>query len=104
MSLRTLKRRLKELGLQKKTLLEENTKENIRHIISTEIKGPGSLKGYRGMWNKLKTIYDIAVPRDTVMQLLKEADPAASSARKARKLCRREYLSPGPNATWHIDG
>ena len=38
------------------------------------------------------------------MQILRELDPDASALRKARKLQRRSYVSPGPNATWHVDG
>ena len=56
------------------------------------------------MWNKLRTRYNITVPRDTVMRLLKEVDPVQSAYRKARKLQRRIYNSPGPNAAWHVDG
>ena len=38
------------------------------------------------------------------MQILRELDPDASALRKARKLQRRSYVSPGPNTTWHVDG
>eukprot|EP00794_Sanderia_malayensis_P010682 gene10682-11818_t len=30
--------------------------------------------------------------------------PEDSAMRKGRKLTRRCYISPGPNATWHVDG
>ena len=56
------------------------------------------------MWNKLRTSYNVTVPRDMVMRILRELDPDASVLRKARKLQRRSYVSPGPNATWHVDG
>ena len=46
----------------------------------------------------------ITVPRDMVMRILRELDPDASALRKAKKLQRRSYVSPGPNATWHVDG
>ena len=38
------------------------------------------------------------------MRILRELDPDASALRKATKLQRRSYVSPGPNATWHVDG
>ena len=63
---------------ERKANLEEATKDSVWQIISDEIKGPWSLKGYSGMWNNLNTTYGIAVARDCVMQMLKEADPEAS--------------------------
>lgn len=60
--------------------------------------------GYRGMWNKLRTRYNLTVARDTVMRILKELDPEALALRKARKLQRRTYVSPGPNPAWHVNG
>eukprot|EP00794_Sanderia_malayensis_P001193 gene1193-564_t len=102
-SLRTLKRRLNELGLSKRKLPQESD-ETVRSIIEREIQGPGNLKGYRGMWHKLKTTYGISVARDKVMRLLHAAGPEDSAMRKGRKLTRRCYISPGPNATWHVDG
>lgn len=102
MSVRTLKRRLREYGLAKSD--DSISEETVRQIIEKEIKGPSSMLGYRGMWNKLRTSYNITVPRDTVMRILRELDPEASALRKARKLQRRVYTSPGANAAWHIDG
>lgn len=76
----------------------------MREIIKREIEGSSSLLGYRGMWSKLRTTYNVTVPRDMVMRILRELDPDASALRKARKLQRRSYVSPGPNAAWHVDG
>ena len=75
----------------------------IRQVIEQEIEGPFSLKGYRTMWNTLRTRYGIRTQRDTVMKSLREIDPQASRARQARRLHRRRYISPGPNACWHVD-
>ena len=102
LSLRTLKRRLKEYKLDKRS--HSTSEDTVCQIIQDEIQGPSSSLGYRGMWNKLRTSYGITVPRDTVMRILKELDPEASALRKARKLQRRSYVSPGPNAAWHVDG
>jgi len=38
------------------------------------------------------------------MKILRELHPDASALRRARKLHRRSYVSPGPNATWHVGG
>ena len=44
------------------------------------------LRGYRSMWNKLRTTYNIIVPRDSVMEILRELDPLRSNERRSRKL------------------
>ena len=96
MNVRTLKRRLSEYGLQRRK--QVHSEHAVWEIIKREIEGPSSLLGYRGMWNKLRTTYNVTVPRDMVMRILREMDPDASALRKARKLQRRSYVSPGPNA------
>lgn len=60
--------------------------------------------GYSAMTRCLRTRYNLRVSRDTVMRLLKEIDPVGVKQRRARRLRRRIYRCPGPNATWHIDG
>ena len=42
--------------------------------------------------------------KSTVYKILKLADPEGVANRKGNKLKRREYLSPGPNFLWHLDG
>lgn len=56
------------------------------------------------MLGLLKSKYGIRCPRDTIMKKLKELDPEATEQRKSRVLKRREYISRGPNDTWHADG
>ena len=102
MSVRTLKRRLKELGLKKKG--NSISDSYIQQIIEREIQSSSSILGYRSMWNKLKSSYGIVTSRDRVMKILREIDPLQSSYRKARKLKRRVFHSSGPNASWHADG
>ena len=79
MSLRTLKRRLKVLGLNKSHATASAAV--IKQIIEREIEGPSMLRGYRSMWNKLRTTYNIIAPRDSVMEILREADPFRSNER-----------------------
>ena len=102
MSLRTLKRRLKVLGLNKShaTAPAAVTKQ----IIEREIEGPSTLRVYRSMWNKLRTTYNIITPRDSVMEILREVDPLRSNERQSRNLERRCYRSNGSNEAWHVDG
>ena len=104
MNVRTLKRRLRHYGLRRRNHLHSEHAGTVREIIKREIVSPSSLLGYRGMWNKLRTTYHVTVPRDMVMKILRELDLDASALRRARKLQRRSYVSPGPNATWHVDG
>ena len=101
MNFRTLKRRLSEYRLQ--TRKQVHSEHAVWEIIKHEIEGPSSLLGYRGMWNKLRTTYNLTVPRDMVMRILRELASDASALRKARKLQRRSYVSTGPNAAWHVD-
>ena len=90
MSLCTLKRRLKVLGLNKSHATAPAAV--IRQIIERDIE------------NKLRTIYNIITPRDSVMEILREADPLRSNEIRSRNLERRCYSSNGPNETWHVDG
>ena len=56
------------------------------------------------MWNKLRTTYGVVIPRDAVMEILREIDPEGTAKRKRRRLDRRTYNSQGPNWAWHTDG
>ena len=102
MSLRTLKRRLKVLGLNKNHATASAAV--IKQIIEREIEGPSMLRGYRSMWNKLRTTYNIIAPRDSVMEILREADPFRSNKRRSRNLEKHCNDSNGPSETWHVDG
>ena len=53
MSLRTLKERLKSLGLRRRKLLDSNN-QDVRARIQEELDGPGCLSGYRSMWHTLR--------------------------------------------------
>ena len=57
---RTLKRRLRQYGLRRRS--QAHSEHNVREIIKREIDGPSSLLGYRGMWSKLRTSYNVTVP------------------------------------------
>ena len=55
------------------------------------------------MWSILKRM-GIPAKRSTVMELIRELDPAGVEHRRKRKLRRRTYSVPGPDYLWHIDG
>lgn len=52
----------------------------------------------------LKKKYYLQVKRDSVYAILQVLDPDGLENRFANRLRRREYLSPGPNFAWHVDG
>ena len=79
MSLRTLKRRLKVIGLNKSHATASAAV--IKQILKRKIEGPTMLRGYRSMWNKLRTI--ISCSRGRVMEILREADPLRSNERRS---------------------
>ena len=51
-----------------------------------------------------KKKYYLQVKRDTVYNLMQLLDPDCLVNRYAHRLRRREYVSPGPNFIWHLDG
>ena len=76
MSLRTLKRRLRDFGLRRNGNMNEDVQERIREVIENEISnGSGASLGYRSMWHLLRLQYHVHVPRRVVAQILHEVDP-----------------------------
>ena len=71
-SMTSLKRKLKEMGLSEVSNVSDET---VRQIIQKEIQGPSAVHGYRSVCGKLKTTYGIQVKQDTVMNNLREEDP-----------------------------
>ena len=57
---------------------------------------PGSSGGYRTVWHTLE-MEGIRIPQKFVQMFLKEIDPAGCER-------RRQYVNPGPDFAWHIDG
>ena len=101
MGITTLKRRLKQYGLQRKNA--DYDIDLVREEIRTILDGPGCIAGYRHVWHTLK-LQGISVPRSVVRNLIKQLDPEGVQERKAHKLQRRTYRNRGPNDVWHCDG
>ncbi|XP_041864343.1 uncharacterized protein LOC121654328 [Melanotaenia boesemani] len=102
MSLSTLKRRLRDADLTKRT--NYTPIATVREAISEELQGSGRLLGYRAMWQILKQKYSLTVRRCDVMNLMRELDPSGIENRSQRRFVRRTYHSTGPNEVWHVDG
>jgi hypothetical protein len=103
-SLAQLKRELRRLGLRRRP--QQNVPiaiEQIVRAILRIIENSGQCLGYRTIWKRL-IAEGIVVPRNTVMELMRTIDALGVERRRKRRLLRRQYLSPGPNFVWHIDG
>ena len=100
MSLRTLKNRLKILGLRRSTHFDE---DRVRARIQQEVDGPGCMAGYRSMWHMLRC-EGFMIPRSNVAGILREVDPDGCEERRRHRLKRRAYINPGPNFCWYMDG
>lgn len=99
---RTLKRKLKDLGLRRRET--DFNEETVRMCIEKEMQDAGSLAGYRYIWHALRLRHRLIVPRGVVSAIMREIDIEGVRERKARRLRRRTYVSFGPNFAWHIDG
>lgn len=101
-SIRTVQRRLQDLGLGRRqrysTLTDVALDERVQAINSRHTDA-----GYRMVSGILRSD-GIVVQRERVRQSLRRIDPAGSQRRLARALHRRVYSVPSPNALWHIDG
>ena len=60
---RTLKRRLNYYGFRRRGFSNATINE-LKNVIESEIQGPASMRGYRGLWNSLKANYGIMVQKD----------------------------------------
>ena len=68
------------------------------------IEHSGQCLGYRTVWTRLCSQYNIRVTRNEVMKLMRVIDGQAVERRRKRRLLRRIYICRGPNYVWHIYG
>jgi len=100
-SLRTLKTRLKEYGLSRRS--DSCDDQKLDSVLLSELQGPSQQCGYRSMWSRLKLFHGMFTSRDVVMRKMREMDPEGCKQRKKRRLARRRYINDGPNDVWHLD-
>eukprot|EP00795_Rhopilema_esculentum_P014495 gene14495-5557_t len=100
-SLRTLKRKIKRIGLRRP--MPDYEMDSVRATVGGMLDGPQSNLGYRAVWHDLQ-MKGIRVPRNIVANLLRELDPQGVQERRAHRLKRRAYQNLGPNEAWHCDG
>jgi hypothetical protein len=102
LSLRQLKR-----ILTKSKCTRRNNQDNVEDVvcaIENELKGSGSVIGYRSMHQRLTNEYGLIVTRNTVRVVMKILDSDGVESRSRHRLRRRLYNAKGPNYLWHIDG
>ena len=98
-SMRTLKRILRRLGLFRRK--NKSDVVDVANFILDNIRN-GSGHGYRLM--HLRCIqHGFVVSRETVCGLMQILDPEGVLLRRRRRLRRRAYFARGPNVIWHID-
>ena len=99
----TLWRRVRELGIAKKTGFSDITDEELDNIIRAFMNDQGNLVGYSMVSGCLKDI-GLRVQRDRVRASIARVDPVNSRLRWATIISRRTYSVAAPNSLWHIDG
>ncbi|XP_051914768.1 uncharacterized protein LOC127596383 [Hippocampus zosterae] len=101
LSIRTLKRICKRLGLFRRK--NQSDLGDVLAFVQHEIMTSGQMQGYR--WLHLRAIQKgFVVSQDTIRQIIQFVDPVGVGIRRARRLRRRQYNCRGPNALWHLDG
>ena len=65
----TLERKLSYYGFRRRGFSNVTINE-LKNVIESEIQGPASMRGYRGLWHSLKISYVIIVERDIIMNIL----------------------------------
>ena len=103
LSVRSLKMTLRRLNLRRRVQITDDLLQNTLEAIEKELSESGCSLGYRAMWRRLQK-KGIKIPRDTVRKALLELDPHGVQQRYRRRLQRRNYVNPGPDFVWHIDG
>ncbi|XP_056106311.1 uncharacterized protein LOC130084836 [Rhinichthys klamathensis goyatoka] len=102
LSLSTLKRKLRNAGLTRRT--EYTPINTVNAAITHELTGSGQLLGYRALWQTLRQKYFLTVKRDDVMHTIRRLDPSGVQLRHRHRFVRRGYITAGPNQVWHVDG
>ena len=100
-SLLTVKRRLRTLGLSRRPAniprdeLKEAIERERERERERELGVSGCFVGYRRLWARLRR-KGCFVKRATAMTPLRELDPEGVERRKRKRLCRRTYQAKGP--------
>ena len=99
-SLRHLKRILKELGLFRRK--NYSNIADVVEFVHNQLRNSGRLHGYRWMSEKCH-LHNLRCKKEDVRLILSILDPEGNRQRRKRRLLRRSYYARGPNYIWHID-
>ena len=102
LSLRQLRRILRNHGCGRR--VDPCDMNEVVQAVEEELRGSGTILGYRAMHQRLTNDHNLVVTRDVVRRVLKILDPEGVEARSRHKLRKRKYHTKGPNYLWHIDG
>ena len=103
LSMWSLKGILRRLNLRRRIPQTDELLLNAIREIEQQLQTSGRSIGYRAMWHRLRS-KGIKVPRDKVRIALLHMDPIGVRERGMRRLKRRNYVNPGPDFVWHVDG
>lgn len=103
-SRRTLHRILRSHNLYRRVTSTDSSYLDVAlPFVQRLLQHSGSMHGYR--WFHARCVQEnLLVSREDIRLILGILDPDGVSARRARRLRRREYYASGPNFIWHIDG
>ena len=100
-SLRRLHRILRNLGLFRRK--QHSNVNEILLVLIYMLKDSSSSLGYRSMHQKLRRLGYIT-NKETVRLCLKNLEESHVALRQCWRLQRQQYISPGPDHMWHIEG
>lgn len=101
-SLSQVRRIIRRLRVRRRDV--RSTANDVISAIRDELRVSGQNLGYRSMWTRLRTRYNIYATQNDIRQLLTVLDDAGVQRRSMRRLHRRQYVSVGPNHVIHVDG
>ena len=80
---------LRRLGCRRRRF--QSTLDEIVQVVQGELRGSGSLLGYRAMHQRLVNHYGLVTTRDVVRHVLKVFDPEGVEHQSRHRLRRRVY-------------
>ncbi|KAK7886541.1 hypothetical protein WMY93_026162 [Mugilogobius chulae] len=100
MSMRTLRRLLKRMGLYRRK--NQSDPLDVAAFLIDQLDGHKKMYGYK--LHHLNCIQaGFVVTQNTVRHLLRFLDPDGVEQRRRNRLQRRRYINSGPNFLWHVD-
>ena len=104
-SIHTLDRPLRHLGIYR---TDENViVDELRNAVRKELDGPGKDLGYRAMYNKVRQVHQLNVPRRMIHNMMYDLDQAGLENRTPVKKPARvkgKFTTRGTNWVHSLDG